>query len=101
MKKDDNYYSDVEFESMDESSFNNFSKLTVAFAKMFTKNYYMYSLPRPHSSPKPYQKHNYPNVSAREAICRGRLLVMTGSIQIRHQSNNYHPFSWCHKSHMC
>ena len=80
MKKDGNYYSDVEFELMDELSFNNFLKLNVTFGEMFTKNYYMYSLPRPHSkdlSPMPYHKHNYPNVSAREAICRGRLLVVS------------------------
>ena len=24
----------------------------------------------------PYRKHNYPNVSSREAICRGRLLFV-------------------------
>ena len=77
------------------SSFNNFLKLRVAFGEMFTKDYYTYSLPRPHSkelSPMPYHKNNYPNVSAREAIFRSH---------IQHQSNNYHPFSWCHHSYMC
>ena len=43
MRKDGNY-SDVEFESMDESSFNNFLKFYVTFGEMFTKDYYMHSL---------------------------------------------------------
>ena len=80
MKNDGNYYLDVEFELMDELSFNNFLKLNVAFGEMFTKDYYMYSLTRPHSkdlSPMPYHKHNYPNISAREAICKGKLLVVS------------------------
>ena len=57
-----------ECESMDESNFNNFLKLNVTFGEMFTKDYEVYSLPRPHSkelSPMLYHKHNYPNANTR------------------------------------
>ena len=94
MKRDGNYYSDVKFASMEQSEFNQFLKLNAAFGEIYKNNYFFYECPRVHSRvicPTSYHKNNYPSASAREAICKGKMLVVSPTVAIQsHLQTHYH-----------
>ena len=80
MAKDGRYYRDVNFGAISHSDFNKFLKVNITFGEIFTENQFLYECPRAHSRtvcPTSYHKHNYPSVSAREVICKGKMLVVS------------------------
>ena len=85
MIKDGSYYRDVNFGAMSHSDFNKFLKMNITFGEIFTENYFLYECPRVHSRfvcPTFYHKRNYPSASAREAICKGKMLVVSPKVAL-------------------
>ena len=64
----------------DQTSFDNFLKMNIAFGEYFANDYYMYSIPEKFSrvlSPTSYHKHNFPGKLAIAAVYKGKFLIVS------------------------